>query len=454
MKKLLLTLLAMIAFQAQSQCWEEIKFGSGYAIAVKSDGTLWAWGTNTSGQLGDGTTIAKTTPIQVGTDTDWKTIATGQATTLALKNNGTIWEWGNNFYGQITGGSNPQTTPLQIGTDTDWNSISTGGDHMLALKNNGTLWVWGANSFGSLGLDTTTDVLAPVQLGTATDWKTISTGSLSSYAIKTNGTLWAWGWNASGQIGIGTGIGNNAGGPNVLVPTQVGTQNNWADIDAGGQFVLAQKNDKTLWSWGSNVFGELGSGTSIKRSFPVQIGTDTWISFTAGNGSCNGIKADGSLYRWGIHMWLPVLSPTQLGTDTDWSRAVSTWQGDNLSVKTNNNIYVWGTNNVGQLGLGDTNSHPEPTFFGVMCNKPTAGLQENTLSTISVYPNPTTNTLNISNTNNLNIEKLTVIDVTGKTLLEQKNNTSQIDVQQLPAGLYILEITANGTKQHTKFIKE
>ena len=454
MKKLLLVLFILFTLQTQAQCWKEIKLGSGYAIAIKSDGTLWAWGANSSGQLGDGTTINKTTPVQVGTASDWKTLSAGAGTNLALKSDGTIWVWGDNFYGQIAGGNDPQTTPLQVGTATDWKSISTGGYHMLTLKNNGTLWVWGNNDFGSLGLGNTQDVLEPVQLGTATDWSAVSAGGYSSYALKTNGTLWAWGWNDSGQMGNGTEVGNDASGPNVLMPTQVGTENNWAIICAGSQFIVAQKSDDTLWSWGNNAVGQLGDNTLVGREFPLQIGTDTWTSFSVGNGFCNATKSDGTLYKWGFYdMSTTFYQPTQVNTDTDWSRTLTSGQGYNISVKTNNEIYVWGNNNVGQLGLGDTNAHPQPTLFGTMCEA-TASLNNNILTQLTLYPNPTSNILNLANADNISIEKLTVIDLTGKIVITQNSNSPQLDVQQLPAGMYFLHITASEGSQHLKFLKQ
>ncbi|RDI11936.1 T9SS type A sorting domain-containing protein [Flavobacterium sp. AG291] len=464
MKKILLAVFTVFTLQIQAQniakvpqkavqCWKQIEFGGGHIIGIKNDGTLWTCGANTAGQLGDGTTINKSVPLQVGTDNDWEAVSANHQTNLALKTDGTIWAWGDNFYGQITGGSNPQTTPIQIGTDTDWKTISCGGNHMLAIKDNGTLWVWGGNSFGALGLGNTTTVLSPTQLGVANDWAVISTGSSTSYAIKTDGTLWVCGNNQSGEMGNGTGVGNNAGGPSVLVPTQIGG-NDWKDVDAGGQHVIAQKNDNTLWSWGINGFGELGDNTMVTRSFPMQIGTDAWTSFSAGNGSCAGTKADGKLYAWGInYQGIGIKEPTLVNDDTDWDKTLSSGQTYYLAVKTNGNMYAWGGNDVGQLGLGDTVVHPQPTFFDNMCVE-TAGLNDNALSQITLYPNPTYNTLTLENAENLILENLSVTDMTGKLALSQKGNDHWINVEALPAGIYFLNVSAQEGVQHLKFVKE
>lgn len=454
MKKLLFAVLTVFTLQSYAQCWKQIEFGSGHAIALKDDGTLWTWGHNASGQLGDGTTVAKTTPIQIGTATDWETVSTEQSMNLALKTDGTLWAWGDNFYGQIAGGNNPQTTPLQIGTAGDWKTISCGNHHMLAIKNDGTLWVWGYNGYGAaLGLGNYVSVALPTQLGTDTDWYAISTGHYSSYAIKSNGTLWAWGWNNVGQIGNGAMEGITPGGPDVKVPTQIGTDTDWKAIDAGGQHVIAQKTDNKLWSWGSCAFGELGDNSVMGRSTPQQMSTDTWLSFTSGNGTSSGVKTNGKLYRWGFENNAPSYVPTEISADSDWVLSLTTSQGYLCAVKSNGEIYMKGNNNVGQLGLGDTNYHLTPAFFGNRCME-TTGLNDNTLTAISLYPNPTSSTLTLANAENLNIENLTVTDMTGKVVLSQNNNNTQINVEKLPVGIYFLEVSAKEGVQNLKFIKE
>src|SRR3989337_2999238 len=130
----------------------QIAAGSYHTLAIKSDGTLWAWGYNYSGQLGDGTTSNKTTPVQIGTGTNWSQIAAGGYHTLAIKSDGTLWAWGGNSFGQLGDGtsSDYKTTPVQIGTGTNWSQIAAGGYHTLAIKSDGTLWAWG-NYYGQLG---------------------------------------------------------------------------------------------------------------------------------------------------------------------------------------------------------------------------------------------------------------------------------------------------------------
>jgi hypothetical protein len=142
-----------------------IAAGSEHTIGLKNDGTLWAWGWNLYGQLGDGTTTDRYTPVQIGTDTNWTAIAAGSGHTIGLKNDGTLWAWGYNYYGQLGDGTTTDRyTPVQVGTDTNWTAIAAGDNHTIGLKSDGTLWAWGYNNYGQLGDGTTVDKSSPVQV--------------------------------------------------------------------------------------------------------------------------------------------------------------------------------------------------------------------------------------------------------------------------------------------------
>ena len=126
--------------------------GSQHSVAIHPDGTLWAWGGNHNGQLGDGTATDRTAPVQVGTDTHWASAAAGNFHSLAIKTDGTLWTWGSNASGQLGDGTTTdRTDPVQVGTDTNWASVSGGDSHTIALKTDGTVWGWGWNGFGPLG---------------------------------------------------------------------------------------------------------------------------------------------------------------------------------------------------------------------------------------------------------------------------------------------------------------
>jgi len=211
-------------------------------VALKSDGTLWAWGSNGFGQLGDGTTTNRSTPTQIGSETNWALISTdgpGGNTTMALKSDGTLWGWGRNNFGQLGDGTTTnRSTPTQEATGaTNWALISTGGAHTVALKSDGTLWAWGSNGFGQLGDGTTTNRSTPTQEATgATNWALISAGGVHTVALKSDGTIWSWGGNNWWQLG--------SGGYSYyyLNPIQEYTgATNWTAIAAGQAFTVAIK---------------------------------------------------------------------------------------------------------------------------------------------------------------------------------------------------------------------
>ncbi|OJU46117.1 MAG: hypothetical protein BGN96_06695 [Bacteroidales bacterium 45-6] len=185
--------------------WVKISMGGNHTLALKADGSLWAWGYNAYGQIGDstsGTGTNKIAPIQIGKSKDWAEISAGGSFSMATKKDGSLWGWGYNVNGQLGNGATTNViAPTQIGTDTDWLTISAGTSHVLALKTNGTLWSWGDNTYGQIGFNAAS-ATTPTQIGTATDWKAISASSTnSSYALKAS---------ASSGIANGTGEGSLA----------------------------------------------------------------------------------------------------------------------------------------------------------------------------------------------------------------------------------------------------
>jgi len=172
--------------------WVAIGAGSNHCIALKANGSLWTWGSNTMGQLGDGTTTDIYLPTQVGTKTDWKQADGGDAFTMAVKTDGTLWGWGNNASGQLGDGTNVnKLTPTQIGTDHNWMYVSCGASFTVALKTNGTLWTWGDNASGQLCDGTVINRNTPRQIGIDLDWHKIAAGGNNFAAIKTDSTVWS-----------------------------------------------------------------------------------------------------------------------------------------------------------------------------------------------------------------------------------------------------------------------
>jgi alpha-tubulin suppressor-like RCC1 family protein/Leucine-rich repeat (LRR) protein len=382
-KTLLLLLITLSYFQTQAQCWKTIASGYNHTVGIKTDGSLWSFGNNTNGQLGNGTTADKNVPSKVGTSNDWKTMTAGWGHTIALKTDGTLWAWGNGNLGQIGNGSNtvkPYNPQQQIGTEKDWQDIAAGAHYTVALKTDGTLWAWGYNEFGQLGDGTTVNKSSPIQIGIANDWQTIATNNNHTVALKKDGSLWAWGSNNYGQLGDATIIQKNA-------PTQIGTATNWKTIAAGYEHTTAIKTDGTLWVWGSNNNGQLGDGSTTYKTVPTQMGILTsWKTVACGWGNTIAIKTDETLWAWGYNRLGKLGNgtkvdshiPIQIGTTNDWSMILC-GNGHTIALKKDGRLWSWGNNSQGQLGDGTNTDKNVPTV--VACS---GGLLLNTdLSNIS-----------------------------------------------------------------------
>lgn len=340
--------------------WASVYSSGTGSIAIKTNGTLWVWGYNLYGGIGLGGPPYGyiLTPSQIGTDTNWKYATNNFYHSLAIKTDGTLWSWGNNDSGQVGDGTIIlKNTPVQIGTDTDWSQVCAGEGFSIALKSNGTIWAWGNNFWGQLGNGTNTDSPVPIQVGTDTNWTSIQTSLLSSsgsvYALKSNGTIWSWGQNGYFQLGDGTTIAKNT-------PAQIGIDNDWIAIGES----IAQKNNGTLWGWGYNSNGLLGDGTSTIRPRPSQIGTDTdWASPTY----CMHIKlktdgtlwANGSTFALGIgQVTYPVaLNPVQIATTNCPAIIANDDSGSIISGFSNTPVY--------NVLANDTYNNTPATFSNV-----------------------------------------------------------------------------------------
>jgi len=313
--------------------WKQVSCGQQHTAAVKTNGTLWTWGYNFYGQLGNNTTtIHYSSPIQIGSGTNWKQVACcgGGNYTAAIKTDGTLWAWGDNRFGQL-GNNDPalvnQNSPVQVGTLTNWKQVACGYYHIEAIKTDGTLWAWGYNAYGQLGNGTTGIFYSsPIQVGTDTNWKQVSCGNYMTAAIKTNGTLWTWGVNGFGQLGN-----NDPALVNQNSPVQVGTLTNWKQVACGQQHIAVIKTDSSLWTWGFGSNGALGNSTSgINYSSPIQIGSLTnWKQVACGYQYTAVIQSNGTVWTWGWNslgnlgngtIGILYSSPIQIGSLTNWKQ--------------------------------------------------------------------------------------------------------------------------------------
>jgi alpha-tubulin suppressor-like RCC1 family protein len=364
--------------------------GYSHSSAIKTDGTLWTWGSGTNGQLGNAVTTGSiSTPITTfAGGTDWKQVSGGASHTAAIKTDGTLWVWGNGLNGRLgnavtTGNISTPVTTFAGGTN--WKQVSAGGLHIAAIKTDGTLWTWGSGGQGQLGNDFTTNRSTPVTtFAGGTNWKQVSGGGQHTTAIKTDGTLWTWGIGSNGQLGFPT--------ENNLRSTPVTTfagGTNWADtttaepedlytLSAGYSHSSAIKTDGTLWVWGNGLNGRLGNAvTTGNISTPVTTfaGGTNWKQVSSGNAHTAAIKTDGTLWTWSnglngrlgnaqtTNRFTPV---TTFAGGTDWKQ-VSSGNAHTAAIKTDGTLWTWGSGVSGRLGNAVTTgniSTPITTFAG------------------------------------------------------------------------------------------
>jgi hypothetical protein len=241
-------------------------------------------GSNTHGVSDQGTLwrIATAGTVQIGTETDWVSVHAGGGRRFAIKSNGELWAAGNAYLGHPT--LQFSSNLIRIGADGDWKSAAAGNFHNLAIRRNGTLWSWGYNSHGTLGTGNTTSQTTPVQVGTADTWTHVAAGLHCSLAIQNDGSLWSWGASPYGALGQGT----TSGG--LVVPTRIGTDNDWKFVSCSESSVLAIKQDGALWSWGGNP----------GMNMPQPVGTLTgWHMAVTDGADAIAVRQDGSIWAWG-----------------------------------------------------------------------------------------------------------------------------------------------------------
>jgi alpha-tubulin suppressor-like RCC1 family protein len=328
--------------------------------------------------------VVASSPVQIGSDSTWGGNITtgGNKHVLAIKTNGTLWAWGRNWAGQLgTNNAIDYSSPVQIGAGTTWLKLAAGKYFSMAIKTDGTLWTWGYGGFGMLGLNNGSVVSSPTQVGTGTNWSLISSaGKYASAAIKTDGTLWTWGNNQYGELGLSIGSTNYKSSP-----TQVGTASDWVNLPSSngsdeGQ-MAAIKTDGTLWTWGRNTYGQLGQSDTVNKSSPVQVAGTTWTTVACGFSHTLATKTDGTLWAWGgnnsgnLGLNLSTInarsSPVQVGTNTNWPNNIA--QRDKLFaglemngvIKTDGTLWTWGAPVSGGLGLNDPSTYKSsPTQVG------------------------------------------------------------------------------------------
>jgi len=330
----------------------DIAAGDNHTLALSSNGTVWAWGTNDSGQLGDGTTLVRSSPVQVIGLSNIVSISAATSHSVAVRADGTAWAWGSNSSGRLGDGtSTTRYIPVQVSGLSNISMVAIGDTHSLAVDTSGDVWAWGSNSSGQLGDGTTTTRYTPVQVSGLNNISMLSAGSSHSVAVNQTGAVYAWGNNSSGNVGDGTTTSRSA-------PTQVSGLSGVEIIAAGDNHTLALKDDGSVWAWGNNSSGRLGDGTSTTRYTPVQALylTDA-VAISAGGSHSLAVKADGSMWAWGAN------TNGRLGDGTTTTRTsptkingmtgvvlVAAGYSHSAGLKSDGAVWTWGSNSYGQLG--------------------------------------------------------------------------------------------------------
>lgn len=353
------TVLCLAAAEASAAT---VAGGYHHTLVVKSDGTVWGWGYNGYGQIGDGTTTSpRKTPVQTSGLTSATSVAAGVYHSLALKSDGTVWAWGYNGYGQLGDNTTTQrTSPVQVLTGAT--AIAAGDYHSVAVKSDGTVWAWGYNANGQIGDNTQVNKSVPTQVSSLSSVSTVGAGAAHTLAVKTDGTAWAWGNNGSGRLGDNTTTQR-------LTPVQVSGLSSAVSISGGSAHSLAVKSDGTLWAWGYNYYGQLGDSSNTQRLTPVQVsGLTSVSSASAGYAHSLAVKTDGSAWAWGYNNYGQLgdgtttdrNAPVQVTDVSTISAVAASSQYHSAAVTTDGVVWTWGYNNYGQLGDGTTVTRKEP----------------------------------------------------------------------------------------------
>jgi RNA polymerase sigma factor (sigma-70 family) len=325
-----------------------IGLGGYHGVVLASDGSLWSWGEEADGWsvLGLGNITKQTSLRRIGTDRNWISIAVAEHHNLAIKSDGTLWAWGENIYGQLGDGTSgrgnqQRSIPVPSVPGNDWKQAAAGGSHSVALKRDGTLWAWGNNWAGQLGIGSTNrEVPEAEQIGSATNWVKVWAGMVETVALQSDGSLWYCGDNPNPDV-------PQDEANSIRVPTRVSADTNWAEVGFGPWTVLAIKADGTLWTWGRFAHQFTGVTDHALDASPKRVGNDhDWQAISPlGSNYRLLVKKDGSL--WGMQSeagFVPI--PLRL-TRIDFNKSWVAYNGNGrfpmgVVLTSDGEVWTWG----------------------------------------------------------------------------------------------------------------
>ena len=349
---------ALVARQAPPTPLPKLSAGASHSAAVDPAGAVWAWGANVGGQVGDGSTATRTAPVRLITLTgSFTAVAAGGAHSLALRNDGRVFGWGLNGSGEVGDGSTtPRLSPVLVPSLTGIVTIATGTSHSLALRSNGTVAAFGANNEGQLGDNTTTRRTTPITVSGLTNVVAIAAGAQHSMALKADGSVWMWGANGSSQLGDNTTTRRRT-------PIRVTTLAPAKAIAAGGLHSAAVLQTGAVMTWGGNLTGALGDGTTTTRRVPVLVaGLSAIATVSAGAAHTTAVSNAGGHWAWGANLGqlgdastTTRLTPVAITPPTG-ATAVVAGGAHSLALTANGTVWSTGVNLLGPLGSGNTTS--------------------------------------------------------------------------------------------------
>ncbi|MBF0487186.1 MAG: hypothetical protein HQK98_03410 [Nitrospirae bacterium] len=442
--------------------YSAITAGGLHTAALRNDGTIWAWGFNYQGQLGSGSNTDSWSPEQV-VDVGYTglsgftSIASGFYHTIALKSDGTVWTWGYNVMGQLGDGTTTdRNTPVQVtGITGAVAAIGGGVMQTTALMGDGTVYAWGYNGFGQLGDGTTTDRHSPVKISGLTGVSEISSSWYHTAVLMSNGTVWTWGYNGAGQLG-------NGNTTNSLSPVQVSGLTGVSAIATGYLHTAALKMDGTVWMWGDNTNGQLGDGTTTDRLTPVAVvgpsGPGSYLTGIVAIASeyetMIALRNDGTVWTWGLNSYGGLgngtttnsTKPVQVtGFASGWPTAIAAGTFHMVTENNDGTLYDWGLNSYGQLGDGTTTDRHNPAQVGFLGSY-----------TVTPSVSGTGGSINPSTPVSVNLGKtftFTVTPNTGYAILEVTGCRGTLSGNTYTTGAITANCTVTATFTQDKTIK-
>ena len=344
----------------------QVAAGNLHTAAVTKDGDLYMWGRNDDGQLGVYTNVGKNAPVLVNNSTtalpakSVKYVALGYYHSATITKDGSLYMWGENNYGQLGDGSThtDRYTPIKIMDNVA--SVSLGNSYSAAITKDGSLYMWGYNDYGQLGNGTLSSY-NPNPVKIMDNVASVSLGNSHSAAITKDGSLYMWGKNDDGQLGDGT--------SSLFRSKPVKIMDNVASVSLGGNHSAAITKDSNLYMWGKNDYGQLGDGTTDNKTRPHRVASNVQ-SVKLGYSHTTVISKDGGLYTWGYNYYGQLGNGTTTNSNNPikiMNDAVDCAGGGNhtIALKKDGTVYTWGRNSYGQLGNGTTTDSSSPVAIQI-----------------------------------------------------------------------------------------